>query len=159
MQCPSCLDRNAALAEASSAPVINLFCHWCGAPHEDVGQWASIPHHKHCCHACGKIFRVEPFCYGAPANCARCTLPLGMHTAKLTRCQFASAREMRVDEAELQQLREQCSKAAAAWQERKDIHLRQGVTSEWPDEIGARRAVYDGATKMVRRQLAKMGRV
>jgi len=41
-----------------------LFCPWCNAQHFDEGEWLERPHHEHRCATCGKLWRVEPFCFG-----------------------------------------------------------------------------------------------
>ena len=41
-----------------------LFCPWCHEQHFDKGEWLERPHHKHLCAYCGKLWRVEPFCFG-----------------------------------------------------------------------------------------------
>ncbi len=42
-----------------------IYCPWCHERHLDEGEWKTRPHHKHLCLKCGKLFRVEPYCYGA----------------------------------------------------------------------------------------------
>lgn len=34
-----------------------LACSTCGAPHVDVGEWATCPHRTHLCDKCGAMFR------------------------------------------------------------------------------------------------------
>ena len=47
------------------APIpCTMYCPFCGALHVDEGEWATRPHHKHLCQHCGKLWRVEPYCYG-----------------------------------------------------------------------------------------------
>lgn len=43
-----------------------LYCPFCWTLHVDEGEWATRPHHKHLCQnpKCGKLWRVEPYCYG-----------------------------------------------------------------------------------------------
>jgi hypothetical protein len=43
-----------------------LFCPWCRTQHIDEGEWLTKPHHVHTCGnpACGKTWRVEPYCVG-----------------------------------------------------------------------------------------------
>lgn len=36
-----------------------LFCTYCGNPHADTDTFAVIPHQRHLCHACGRLFTAE----------------------------------------------------------------------------------------------------
>ena len=44
-----------------------IHCPYCHTRHYDVGEWETRPHHKHLClnPDCGKLFRIEPYCWGA----------------------------------------------------------------------------------------------
>lgn len=58
-----------------------LFCPFCGQPHLDVGEDATAPHYDHHCGACGKTWRVEPYCFGVEPcgeqlDGSKCGLPV-----------------------------------------------------------------------------------
>ena len=42
-----------------------LVCPDCGRRHLDVGEWKTRPHHKHLCHYCGHIWRLEDYVAGS----------------------------------------------------------------------------------------------
>ncbi len=46
-------------------PCVPLYCPHCSARHIDRGEWSTRPHHKHLCASCGKLWRVEPYVFGA----------------------------------------------------------------------------------------------
>lgn len=41
-----------------------MYCLQCGTLHVDRGEWATRPHHKHLCEACGFVWRVDPYAVG-----------------------------------------------------------------------------------------------
>ena len=41
-----------------------MHCPFCNVRHVDEGKWAERLHHKHLCLSCGKMWRVEPYCFG-----------------------------------------------------------------------------------------------
>ena len=43
-----------------------IHCPFCNFRHVDEGEWKDRLHHKHLCLNCSELFRIEPYCYGAP---------------------------------------------------------------------------------------------
>ena len=52
-------------ARISDAPVKKIIrCPECNEMHIDVGEWQYKLHHKHLCHYCFHIWRIEPYVFG-----------------------------------------------------------------------------------------------
>ncbi len=86
------------------APAI-IHCPYCHFRHVDAGEWKTRPHHKHLCLNCQKLFRIEPYCYGAPEEefetCEECFDLYHVSDLKdIGTCTFIACPECRITIAE-----------------------------------------------------------
>lgn len=84
-----------------------LKCPNCFKPHIDVGKWAYKLHHKHLCHYCGHIWRLDDYVFGIDINKPSIGFPATEYAEGFNRgCQYSNT-QIQALEKELKTLHTQ----------------------------------------------------